>query len=127
MITGLPAVSNVTIRAQLVLDARGRPVALRSSRLNHYKIQLWLEGVPDDAHAATWVLHDSYRDPVREILDGPCFGLQISTYGDYEIVVNVRRRRLTERFSVRISEALRAGHPSPTPEVAAAIAEIEAH
>jgi hypothetical protein len=125
--TAGPAVSNVTIKARLVLDERGRPIVLRSGRYNHYKIELWLEGVPEDAHAATWVLHDSYRDPVREVLDGPSFPLGVSTYGDYDVVANVRRRRYSEKFTARISEALRAGHPSPTPEIAAAIAEIRAN
>jgi len=125
--TAGPAISNVTIRARLVLDDEGRPIVLRSGRFNHYKIQLWLEGTPGDAHAATWVLHESYRDPVREVLDGPEFALGVSTYGDYDVVANVRRRRLSEKFTTRISEALEAAHPSPTPEIARAIAEIKAH
>ena len=129
MISAEPTVSNVTIRAELVLDDEGRPIVVRprSGKFGHYKVRLWLEGVPEDAHAVTYVLHDSYRDPVRDVLDGPSFELDVTTYGDYELTVNVRRRRFTEKFCVRISDALAASHQSPTPAVAAAISDIRSN
>jgi hypothetical protein len=118
------AVRSVTIRAELVLDDEGRPVAIRSSSKTHYRIRLWLEGVPDDAHAVTWVLHETYRDPVRETLDAPDFCIELTTYGDYEVVANVRRRRMSEKYGAKLSEALAASHRSPTVEIAAAIDAI---
>lgn len=124
---GGPTVSNVMVRAELVLDDEGHPVAVCSRKLKHYKVALWLEGVPEDTHAVTYVLHESYRDPIREVLDGPRFCLEVTTYGDYDVVANVRRRRFGEQFTARLSDALAASHPSPTPEIRRAIEDIRSH
>jgi len=129
------ALSHVIIKAEFELDEHGRPIMAggRATRTragacgrNHYRIRLSVEGVPDDAHAVTYNLHESYRDPVREVLDDPNFPLEITAYGDYEVVVKVRRKRFQETFRASLSSALRATYGSdPNRRISAALADIQ--
>lgn len=108
MITDDVSLSNVTIKADLARDSDGNPEVIERHGRRHYKVRLWIDGAPDDAHAVTWYLHESYRDPVRETIDGPEFSIQITAYGDYEVVARVRRRRFSETFRTNLSDALRS-------------------
>ena len=121
--------SQATVRAEFIKDDVAGVRYFQNSRHRHYKIRLWVDGAPEDTYAVTYMLDSTYRDPVREVRDDPQFCLDTTTFGDYDLTVHVRRKRLTEKFQVRLSDALAASYPPEqrTPEVAAAIEEIRRH
>lgn len=80
------------IKAVFELDDDGKPIYVQGKRLRHYKIKLSAEGMPDPVAAVTFKLHESYRDPVREVFKGSesdaPFTETITSYGDFEVAVS---------------------------------------
>lgn len=112
------------IRAEFVLDAQGRPLRYGSDPA-HYRIRLWVDGAPHDAHAVNWELHETYFDPVREVLRKPGFVEEITSYGDFVITARIRSRKRHEQASALLSEALASTYGAgATDEVRAAIGAI---
>jgi len=94
----------------------------------NYSIRIFIKNAPSDTHAVTYQLDPSYFDPVREIRSRPTFEEEITSYGDYDLQARIRRKKRADVLAVRLSEALREGHASAmTPEIEAAIRDIEGH
>lgn len=118
-----------TIRATFELDATGRPTAVESNDLRHYRIKLHVDGSPPDTYAVTYVLHDSYYDAVREVRDPEAhFEERLTSYGDYTVQAKIRTRNGTTTVAVPLSTALAQTHgDAPSPAIAEALRDIAAH
>ena len=115
------------IRASFILDKQGRPIAIQSGGTKHYRIKLHVEDVPEDAHAVTYELHESYYDPIREVRrDVPNFEEEITSYGDYDLKIRVRRKNRVDLATTTLGRALENAYKdSMTPMVREAIDEIK--
>jgi pYEATS domain-containing protein involved in immunity len=111
------------IRASFELDAEGRPEAIQSGDLQHFRIKLNVDGAPRDTYAVTYVLDPSYRSPTREVLDGDTsFEESLTSYGDYTVQAKIRTPTGVTVIAAPLSRALRKTYgASPTPEVEAAL------
>lgn len=121
-----------TLIARFVLDEDGKPEIVRGSTgsgLKHYTIELGALGAPTDAESVTYVLHDTYYDPVREIkrkTEEDQFLERITSYGDYLVRLGVSGRS-GDSDRTLLTEALRRGHKDDLHSNAAinqAIAEL---
>ncbi len=99
--------SSPKILAEFITDTKGRPQYLNGSSHKHYRIRLLLKDAPGDVSRVTYKLHESYRQPVREVPVGvPDFAEEITSFGDHTITAMLRRREGTELLTNRLSDAL---------------------
>jgi len=114
--------------ARFLPDEAGRPKVVKSDGTKHFTIELLVKDAPKDAFGVTYTLHDSYYDPVREVLGEAASGFpeEVTSYGDYRVRARVRSSDGSFPVSAKLSEALRAfyGEELP-PEIADAIQTIE--
>jgi hypothetical protein len=95
------------ILAEFITDAKGRPQFLDGPSHKHYRIRLYLKDAPQDVSRVTDKLHESYRQPVREVPVGvPEFAEEITPFGDHTITAVLRRRSGTDLVTNRLSDAL---------------------
>ena len=104
------------ILAEFITDAKGRPQILTGPSHQHYRIRLYLKDAPDDVSRVTYKLHESYRQPVREVPVGvPDFAEEITLFGDHTITAVIRRRGGTDLVTNRLSDALAETYRESTP------------
>ena len=129
ILENMPRVSSAELHASFVTDENGYPLVTKGTRgRNHYKIRLWIDKAPEGAYSTTYVLDPSYRDPVRDVLDGPAFELETTAYGDYRINVVIRRPKIAEEFAVDLSDVLAAQYRGrATPAIVAALEDVKSH
>lgn len=115
------------IRVEFALDANHSPIAISSKGKTHYKIRLFVEDVPEDAHAVTYQLHETYYDPTREVRrDKEKFQEDITSYGDYTIRADIRRKKYCDYASTTLSKALRETYRNnPSQAILKAIEQLE--
>ena len=117
------------ICAEFKLDKHDKPIAYVHTPYKHYLIKIFIENAPEDTHAVTYELHESYVDPVREVFKGkdtPNFELYITSYGDYEIKAKIRQKNYSKFISRGLSEALRETYKNTSnPDIQDAINDIE--
>jgi transcription initiation factor IIF auxiliary subunit len=121
---------SIRVRANLVLDASGNPVAHRSGEdVDHYEIELSIEDPPDDTYAVTYKLHNSYYDPVREVRKrAGGFSELITSYGEYTVKATVRTKSGNEAVQVSLHAALARAHgKNPPASIRRAIESIRDH
>jgi hypothetical protein len=95
------------IKATFELDEKGRPAAVSSGDLQHYRIKLKVDGAPPDTYAVTYVLDPSYHSPVREVRNSEAsFEERLTSYGDYTIQAKIRSRDGITTIAVPLSRAL---------------------
>lgn len=117
------------LRAEFVVDPTGEPMAVPGKTATHYKIRLFVEGAPASTTRVTYTLHESYRQPVRDVPFGvKDFEEQITSYGNYTVKATVRTREGVRLLSIDLAEALREHYASAragsrVEEAIAAIAE----
>ena len=113
----------LAIKAELVLDADGKPVG-RSS--GHYRIRIHVEGAPEDAYKATYQLHSTYYDPVREARDRESgFSEELTSYGDFVLQARVRTRSRSLGTARALADALDESHgASSDADVRKALSDI---
>jgi len=118
--------STPTIRATFNLDENGKPELIQDGEFKHYRISLQLENPPQDTYAVTYLLHETYYDPVRESRDRKSgFAEELTSYGDYTIQAKVRTRDSVETLAIPLSTALeRAYAGNRTPQIEAALRDI---
>ena len=111
------------IKASFELDATGRPQAINSGDLQHYRIKLHVDGAPSDTYAVTYLLDPSYLTPTREVLDPKTFFEEsLTSYGDYTVQAKIRTPAGITTIAVPLSTALRQTYgASPSPEVEQAL------
>lgn len=100
--------SSGEVRAEFELDEGGKPAFIQGKRLKHYKIRLSVDAVPDQAQSVTYRLHDSYKNPVREVFRGERgghFDESITSFGDFDVQVSPSGSYRAS--SKRLSDALR--------------------
>jgi hypothetical protein len=116
------------IKATFQLDEKGQPVFVRQADLKHYRIRLHVENVPDDTYAVTYLLDESYHNPVREARDGEGgFSEDLTSYGDYTVQAKIRSREGILTVAAPLSAALEAGQAmDASPEIVSALQEIRA-
>jgi hypothetical protein len=114
------------IKATFTLDQEGRPVVVERGDLKHYQIKLRVENVPEDTYAVTYLLDESYYDPVREARDRDTgFAEDLMSYGDYTVQAKVRSREGVAAVAIPLSAALEAGHgKDSSAEIASALNDI---
>jgi hypothetical protein len=118
-----------TIKASFELDEDGSPVYVKGDDdLKHYNIRLHVDNVPIDTYAVTYILHDSYYNPVREALDvSENFAEEIKSYGDYTVQAKIRSKTGVATVATQLSAALQAGHnDSSSSQIQSALNEIRA-
>lgn len=114
------------IKATFQLDEIGKPVMIQQGSLRHYRIRLEVEGVPEDTYAVTYVLHETYHDPIRESRDRTKgFAEDLTSYGDYTVQAKIRTRGGVLTIASSLSIALATGHAGKlTPPVESALKDI---
>jgi hypothetical protein len=115
-----------SIVATFELDGKGRPKFTKHDDLKHYCIRLSLDQPPPDAYAVTYILHETYYDPVRESRDrATSFGEDLTSYGDFTVQAKVRTPERVLTLAVPLSTALTNGHHQHlTQPIAGAIDDI---
>jgi hypothetical protein len=114
--------------AMFVLDANGVPEYETAAGRKHFHIKLFIDDAPANAQRATYVLHRSYFDPVRDVRrDDGKFMEPITSYGDYVVqakVISPDGPRIVENS---LSDALKAYYEqaSASPAVQTALNQIE--
>jgi hypothetical protein len=116
------------IKATFELDEQGQPAFVRQADLKHYMIRLHVENVPDDTYAVTYLLDETYHNPVRESRDGTAgFSENLTSYGDYTVQAKIRFREGTLTVAAPLSAALEAGQAQQaSPAIVSALEEIRA-
>ena len=121
-----------TLLAEFEIE-NGQPAFVQGSKHKHYRIRLFLEGVPQDAITVRYQLDPTYKNPIRIVSAGaPQFNEFTTAYGDYLIQVSMRNKSdpnydhpLT---SGRLAEALQTKYAgTANPSISVAIQEIAAH
>ena len=98
--------SKPIIEAELLFDANGKPEFVQRGR-KHYRINLKTKNAPQDTYAVTYLLDESYQDPVREVRDRDShFQLQTTSFGDYKVSAQVRRPTGISVVTVGLADAL---------------------
>jgi hypothetical protein len=117
------------IRAEFQVDSNNRPIAISAGNKTHYKIRLFMEGVPEDAYAVTYQLDESYYDPTREVhRQVPDFQEFITSYGDYDIKAQIKRKKDVDFSAEMLSRALRQTYgTNPSEAIQTAIEKLEQH
>ena len=76
--------------ARFQLGKDGQPEFLEDpTGLRHYKILLDVKDAPTDTASATYHLHETFWDPVREVIresGAETFEEPITSYGDFDVV-----------------------------------------
>ena len=111
------------LKARFVLDNSGKPAERTSG---HYKIKLFVEGVPEDAYSVTYQLDPSYYDPIRETLSpSNGFAEDITSYGDFLVTARIRTPSATIPIQRSLSQALIETHSGEiTPEIQKGLQDI---
>jgi hypothetical protein len=118
------------IRAEFKLDDNGNPVTVsRTGSRTHYPIRLFMEDVPADTFAVTYVLHPTYYNPRREARRRDRqFEESITSYGDYMVKAKVRGKTGVDHFAYWLSDALQETYKGQiTDSIRNAIKAIETH
>lgn len=117
------------LTARFDLDAQGRPVFTQSNGVRHYKINYRVNQPPDGTFAVRYTLDSTYNDPVRETTNAESgFKLHTTSYGDYPVKVDIRRRGGNIEVVEILSRLLARSHESEmSPEIQAAIEDIRTH
>lgn len=114
------------IRAEFILDPLMKPEFLEGRTKKHYKIKLLVDNVPLETHQILYELHPTYQNPIREGSRDKDFEVDITSYGDYELKVQVPDARSVRMLRVRLSEALAKSYVSgATPAISAALDDIK--
>jgi hypothetical protein len=94
------------IKAEFVLDHRGKPKYESAGNTRHYEIVLTVVDAPKDAIGVTYELDPTYYDSLREAVNSEKkFAEKITSYGDYEIRATLRTKLPTE-IRTNLSRAL---------------------
>lgn len=110
----------------LEADANGTPKFVAGQNHKHYNVVFEIEDAPADAYAAIYELDPSYYDPIQivERDDNGRFQLKTTTFGDFPLVVRLRRETGEEIvLKAVVARALRREAP-PSPAFEAALGEI---
>lgn len=112
--------------AEFALDKNGRLKTYPGKKYKHFWIKLSVKDAPPDTYSVTYLLHESYKDRVREIpVDVPGFEEEISSYGDYTITVTANGKN-PQAFASKLSEALKRKYEGgESNEIREAITQIE--
>jgi hypothetical protein len=103
-----------TLKARFLLDRNGNPKFEHDGDHKHYEIELYVDDAPEDTFAVTYILDESYYDPVVESKKkNASFGEEITSYGDYVIVAKVRARTRTYVIQRSLAKALAEEYDSP--------------
>jgi hypothetical protein len=114
------------IRATFKLDEKGEPEFIQQGNFKHYRISLQVENPPQDTYAVTYILHETYYDPVLESRDRKSgFAEELTSYGDYTLQAKIRTRDRVETLAIPLSAALeRAYADNRTSQIEAALRDI---
>ncbi len=114
------------IKAVFELDEKGQPLFVKGADHKHYRIRLHVENVPEDTYAVTYLLDESYYNPVREARDRAAgFTEELTSYGDYDLQAKIRSREGTAAVTTKLSAALEAGHADEvSPQIESALKDI---
>lgn len=114
------------IRATFELNDKGEPEVVKQNDLKHYRIRLQVDNLPRDTYAVTYLLDETYYDPVRESREPEsAFPLELTSYGDYTLQAKIRTKERVETVATPLSAALRRSYrDNPTPQIEAALRDI---
>jgi hypothetical protein len=99
------------VQAQLVLDANNHPEFIESGSRKHYKIRLQLITANTDVRLVVFKLDPSYYNTLRESTDpSNNYAVDITTYGDYNFIVEVTVGTEVARQEFRLSALLEKFH-----------------
>jgi hypothetical protein len=90
----MPDDTEPKLTVQLKLDDAGHPIFVDDTKHRRYNVIMEVENAPSDTYAATFELDPTTSyDAVRTLKPEPDggFRLETTTYGDYPVVVRLRR------------------------------------
>jgi transcription initiation factor IIF auxiliary subunit len=95
----------------------------------HYDVRLFLEGDLTDILSVTYVLHESYYDPIRTSRNrSKKFEIDVTSYGDYMVIVKIALKNREVVISETLGNALRNHYlHNNDPVIERAIANIKAN
>jgi hypothetical protein len=103
------------LKARFIMNEVGKPKYISSDNVRHYAIELFVEGAPKDAIGVTYQLHETYFDPLREAHDASHdFLVEITSYGDYDIVATLRTKPYSTRIKNSLYDALKGTYGETT-------------
>jgi hypothetical protein len=117
------------IKATFRLDTQGKPLRIQQGDQKHYEIRLHVEGAPEDTYAVTYLLHETYYEPVRESVNAvQNFAEDLTSYGDYTVQAKLRTKQGIVTIASPLSQALAEGHQGQcTPAIEAALKDISSN
>ena len=116
------------IKAAFEVDDKGLPIRHEYGGLNHYSIRLSVQDAPETTYAITYMLDETFVNPVREARKDSEFAEEIQTYGDFPVIAKVRTREGIQTVSVRLTEALRETYGAQqSAAITAALTELGEH
>lgn len=111
------------ITARFLRDTDERPLSIvDASGTRQSSIELAIEGAPEDATGVTYLIHESYFDPIRESQPGSRRGTttadirfpqEITCHGDPELSARIETPRGSVVVRERLSRALWRGEGNP--------------
>lgn len=115
-----------TIEAELSFDDSGKPRIIKRSR-KHYLIRLRTTNTPPSTYAVTYLLHESYPNPLREVRDKDAdFPLETTSYGDYTVTAKVRHPEGVDIVTVDLARSLYEKYKnSNDPDIQQALKDIQ--
>lgn len=118
------------IGVKFILDEKtGKPLVINSNNLNHYKIEVSIENIPDDVYAVNYQLDPSYINSFREETNKEeKFTFQTTSFGDFSFSASLQGKNQNYLTSNTLSRALRETYDeNNNPEVDEAIKYIKEH
>jgi transcription initiation factor IIF auxiliary subunit len=115
--------------AELNMDKAGQPLSITEGHTEHFSIALKIKDAPETVRRVRYVLHPTYKEPVRSVpARVPQFEEPITSYGDYEIKVEYDDDGETKTMTQLLSKALDETHGKDAPApIRKAIEKIREH
>lgn len=117
------------VEAHLVLDANNHPEFIESGSRKHYKMSLQLMTANAEVRLVVFKLDPTYYNTLRESTDSSNhFAVDMTSYGDYNFIVEVTVGTEVARQEFRLSALLEEFHqPVENEQVQQALNDIKTH
>lgn len=124
------SIINPEILIRFSLDEKGNPISISEKEINHYKVEVSIENIPEDVYAANYQLDSSYISPFREELNKQnSFKFVTTVYGDFSIAANLLGKQKNYLTSSLVSKALNESHKNElsNPKIKEALSNIRSN
>lgn len=117
-----------TARAEFVPNVGGEPDFIESGGRRNYRIRLQLIADNPEIRKVDYKLDPSYYNAYRESTDATSnFGIELTSYGDYDFIMEVIVGRELARQKLTLSDLLSETYQSPAGAFLTALNDIKAN